>query len=37
MHIPDNTLIAELSRRMKEYRKYTEKIATADAELRIFI
>ena len=37
MHIPDATLIAELSRRMKEYRKYTEKIATADAELRIFI
>lgn len=37
MHIPDNTLIAELSRRMKEYRKYTEKIASADAELRIFI
>lgn len=37
MHIPDATLIAELSRRMKEYRKYTEKIASADSELRIFI
>ena len=37
MHIPDNTLIAEMSRRMKEYRKYTEKIASADSELRIFI
>lgn len=37
MHIPDATLIAELSRRVKEYRKYTEKVAQADAELRIFI
>lgn len=37
MHIPDKTLLAELSRRVKEYRKYTEKIANADAELRIFI
>lgn len=37
MHIEDSTLLAELSRRMSEYRKYAEKIGTANDELRIFI
>ena len=37
MHIPDATLIAELSRRVNEYRKYADKIAQSNAELRIFI
>lgn len=37
MHIEDSTLLAELSRRMSEYRKYTEKIGTANDELRIFV
>ena len=37
MHIEDSTLLAELSRRMSEYRKYADKILTANEELRIFI
>ena len=37
MHIPDATLIAELSRRVNEYRKYADKVSQANAELRIFI
>ena len=37
MHIEDSTLLAELSRRMSEYRKYAEKIGTANDELRIFV
>jgi len=37
MHIEDSTLLAELSRRMSEYRKYADKILTANDELRIFI
>ena len=37
MHIEDSTLLAELSRRMSEYRKYADKILTATDELRIFI
>ena len=37
MHIDDSTLLAELSRRMSEYRKYAEKIGNANDELRIFI
>ena len=37
MFIEDNVLLAELSRRMDQYRKYTEKIGRADDELRIFV
>lgn len=37
MHIEDSTLLAELSRRMSEYRKYADKILTANDELRIFV
>ena len=37
MFIEDSVLLAELSRRMDQYRKYTEKIGRADDELRIFV
>lgn len=37
MFIEDSVLLAELSRRMDQYRKYTEKIGRAGDELRIFI
>lgn len=37
MHIPDNVILAELARRMKQYRDFAEKIGEANAELRIFI
>ena len=37
MHIEDSVLITELARRMQQYRKYTDKIATAGDELRIFV
>lgn len=37
MFIEDSVLLAELSRRMDQYRKYTEKIGCAGDELRIFI
>lgn len=37
MFIEDNVLLAELSRRMDQYRKFTEKIGKANDELRIFI
>lgn len=37
MFIEDSVLLAELSRRMDQYRKYTEKIGNANEQLRIFI
>lgn len=37
MFIEDNVLLAELSRRMDQYRKFTEKIGRANDELRIFV
>lgn len=37
MFIEDSVLLAELSRRMDQYRKYTEKIGNAGDELRIFV
>lgn len=37
MFIEDSVLLAELSRRMDQYRKYTEKIGNANEELRIFV
>ncbi len=37
MFIEDSVLLAELSRRMDQYRKYTEKIGNANDQLRIFV
>lgn len=37
MHIPDNVLLAELARRIGQYRTFADRIGEAESELRIFI
>ena len=37
LHIKDEILLSELSRRIKEYREFAEKIGMANDELRIFV